>query len=192
MANKPQQQDLRSRLEQFQQRRTLITILRDIEGVAPLDGFVLKASSQWVLLQYVDDFRLDGFCLLRTEDIESVQHGKFERFRQKVLDGEGLLAQVGRNAPSLDLKNLSTALGGLQKSQKLVTLLGEWPEVDFLVAGRLKNVSPQAAQLEVLSALGMWEPDLQEVALAAVSLVTFDDHYLTTLSRYAHRPGQQR
>ncbi len=190
MAQPSPQNDLLSRLEQYQRRKSLVTILRDIDGIAPLDGFVLKASSQWVLMQYVDDFRLDGYCLFRTEDIDTIQHGKFERFREGVLTGEDLVAQVGRDCPKLNLKTLTTALNGLKQDGKLLTLLGEWPEVDFLAIGRLQSVGNDSAKLHVLSALGVWEKQLQEVALAAISLVTFDDHYVTTLAKHARGAGE--
>ena len=59
-----------------------------------IQGFILDCSLALLLIQYVYDFHLDGFMLLRRQDITELKAGDTDRFQRKLLLAEGVLEHV--------------------------------------------------------------------------------------------------
>ena len=76
-------------------RRAQVRLDRDEISARHVHGFPLRLESDLLLVHEVNDFRLDGYVVLRLRDITWVRDGECERFCEEVLKGEGHLAQVG-------------------------------------------------------------------------------------------------
>jgi hypothetical protein len=75
-------------------RRDLISLRRTKIDDQSIQGFVLDCSEWLILLQYVYDFHLDGFMVLRRPDITELKTKATDRFQRQLLLSEGVLDQV--------------------------------------------------------------------------------------------------
>jgi len=74
--------------------RTLISVRRRRIDKAWLQAFPLAVSQRLVLIQYVCDFHIDGFMLLRLRDISDWKIGDTNIFQRQLLQEEGVFDQV--------------------------------------------------------------------------------------------------
>ena len=68
---------------------SFVTIER-YRNLEPLHGAVLRESSKWVLLQNIEDFRIDGYSLVHKILIKKIRQNSGDKFYQRVLDKEGI------------------------------------------------------------------------------------------------------
>jgi hypothetical protein len=74
--------------------RDFVSIRRaNIDGFG-IQGFLLDFSDTLVLLQYVYDFHLDGYLVLRLGDISELKSSATDRFQKSLLRSEGIFDQV--------------------------------------------------------------------------------------------------
>lgn len=74
--------------------RDLVSIRRaNIDGFS-IQGFLLDFSDTLILLQYVYDFRLDGYMVLRRRDISKLNASATDRFQKALLRAEGILDEI--------------------------------------------------------------------------------------------------
>src|SRR5215216_1943708 len=83
--------------------RQQVRLAREAIGAANVHGFPLEVSDQLVLLAQVEDWRLDGYTLVRLGDVSEVRSGELERFSERVLEGEGELARLGPPSPPVPM-----------------------------------------------------------------------------------------
>lgn len=68
-------------LESLLSAKNLVTIIRDNLNTANLHGFILAYSPDFLLIQYVYDFRIDGLMVLRRKDISEIKTSKTDEFQ---------------------------------------------------------------------------------------------------------------
>ena len=175
-------------IEQFQEKRSLVTITRDIEGVENLHGFVLGVSKQLVLMHEVSEFHLDGYCIMNFGDIEKIRFSKLERYRAAILKAEKVIRQVGLD-DEIELSDWESALRSLKKVGRNVIAEGERPEVDEFVIGRIHRVNKKSVTMQGFDAMGQWEADTHRLAYGDITSVTFDNEYVTVFSKYLRDTG---
>ncbi len=84
----------REYIDQLIADRALVSVRRKrVDGLS-IQAFPLAVSQRLVLLQYVYDFRIDGFMLLRLRDSSDWRIGETNIFQRRLLQEEGVLDQV--------------------------------------------------------------------------------------------------
>src|SRR6188768_3573003 len=109
------------KLSQHQKKRNLVSIRRDKIGSNSIQGFILASSEKLVALQYVYDFNLDGFLILRAKDITEVKCSPTDKFQKSLLEKEGLLSRVPFGT-SFDLLNWHSTISQLSLAYPLMIL----------------------------------------------------------------------
>lgn len=74
--------------------RDLVSIRRAKIDGASIQGFLLDFSDTLVLLQYVYDFHLDGYLVVRLGDISDLRSSATDRFQKGLLRSEGIFDQA--------------------------------------------------------------------------------------------------
>src|SRR5687767_3899356 len=80
--------------KEFRKHRELVSIGRASVDAYSLQAFILDFSDDLVLVQWVKDFRLDGFLVMRCRDITRCEVTATDRFQRDLLEKEGVLNQV--------------------------------------------------------------------------------------------------
>ncbi len=75
-------------LNEMMTDRKLVSIRRDAIDSNSIQGFVLAASDELLLIQYVYDFNLDGLMVLRLSDVTEIKSGATDKFQKQLLIDE--------------------------------------------------------------------------------------------------------
>lgn len=74
--------------------RDLVNIRREGVADSSFQGVVLDCSESLILVQYVYNFTLDGYMLLRRSDLSEVSCRSTDRFQKELLSREGVFDQI--------------------------------------------------------------------------------------------------
>jgi len=159
-------------------------------------GFLLGLSNKLAMFHTVDDFDPDGFVIVRTEDIESVQRTEFETHWQTLLEREGALAGLN-NPPKINLATLPDALKSVaaQYPHMIVEseeFEGEGEDEDetwiTFHLGVLLGTHDGFAELHGYDSLGVWAEKPSIVWYTQITAVKFDSRYANTF--WKHIPAR--
>ena len=119
-------------------RRDLVSLRRTTIDDQSIQGFVLDCSKALILIQYVYDFHLDGFMVLRRSDITELKTKATDRFQRQLLLSEGVLDQVefSFRAP---IESFDSFLAS-RSSEEIVIVEDEVSEPDRFLIGTVSQI----------------------------------------------------
>lgn len=174
-------QELRTMLQKEIEAFHEIMIKRSKIDKNQIDCIPLEAGQDLVMVQYLYDFLIDGYKILRIKDITAIRSGNHERFSEKILRDEGILNQV--KTPPVSVNNWGTVLRDILVLEKNIVveceILGEF------YIGRIVEVSKFTLSLLHFDPLGEWDDEPTQIAFKDISVVSFDDRYSSIMSKYA-------
>lgn len=174
--------DIRSRLDKLKKQRKLVKFVTDIPGTVPQEGFILDVSDSWVLFHSVECFHLDGYCVIRIDDIATAESGKFAQTLKRFLRAEGIMNEVGIET-RIQLDDLQTIMESIRKLRKNVSISCDYTKTDDFFIGAIVRVGRTSVTLREFETTGKWASGTTNVAYRTVSMITFDDEYTNVWSR---------
>jgi len=169
-----------------QDQRSLISLRRAGIDDNIIQGFVICASDELVLLQYVYDFRLDGVMVLAVPDITEVRCTATDMFQRTLLEAEGLIEQVPFGM-SVNLQNWRSAVDDLANRYPLLILECERQEEPDFVIGRVKEVAQDEVRLEYFSGAANWDEELVRLKYEEITSCQAGTHYTNIYQRHFER-----
>ena len=146
-------------------------------------GFVLDKSENLTYLAYEYDFQIDGFKIIRNEDISSSQVTPASRYCSKIMQKEGLL-DILKNPPELEIKNWVTVFQQLKRNRKIVIIENE-EENDFFI-GPIYRVGKQSVTIRGFDGTGKWQ-EKENVAFSVITSVAIDCRYIRFHEKYLRK-----
>lgn len=172
------------KLKKMKIAKDLTTVYRNVpkeaEGVC---YYILDYSKELVLGQYLDEFHLNGYCVFRIEDIKKVRCNKSDKYRNKIIKNEGIWKNVGIDF-HIDLSSWKTVCQSLKKRGKNIQILGEEPEVDEFVIGKITKVNQKTVNVLHFDAVGKWEKKPTTIPYSDITLIIIEDEYVNIYSKY--------
>lgn len=158
------------------------------EGIDPnkIQGFVLAASEELVVLQYVYDFNLDGLMILSRSDISDIQETKTDKFQTKLLKHEGLLGNVPFER-TFEAQSWRAIIKQLSRSYPLLILECERGDKPDFVIGRLLKTTSAAAYVNYFTGIGRWLEKPVRVAYEDITSFQVGSNYLNVYHRHFER-----
>lgn len=136
------------------QRRQLVRIERAPIDTVPLDGFALGLSDRYLLVQHVEQtVQLNGYMVVRLEDISSWQHHPFRDFVQQALGGRREEMQPLDKFP---LEDLGQVLNAVKVRAPLVAIHTEKVDSHRCWIGKIASVTEHSLFLRKISAMAQW------------------------------------
>ncbi|MSR59402.1 MAG: hypothetical protein EXS05_17455 [Planctomycetaceae bacterium] len=174
-------------LARFRKRNQLIEINRETITEEAVLGFVVDYSKELILIWSANDFVMDGFEIVATKDITSIDFGECEQWYEHVLRSEGLVDEFA--APDgVDLSSWKTALAALNKQGRNVIVENELSESERFLIGRVTKLTMKSATLQVFDPAGNWEPTSKRINYSDITLVSFDGNYVKMHTKYLRKP----
>ncbi|TYL48307.1 hypothetical protein [Marinomonas sp. IMCC 4694] len=164
-------------LEKARTRNNVVRIFREeLDGPESwMDGFIIAANEEMVLLQLVDDnVRLNGYQILFLEDISDFVHpAPFNDFQKRVLAlrGEEVLD------PEVELDDLAVLLIDISEEFGLVTLHREEVDPDSCEIGRVIRTDAVIYELEEIGSDARWFDETFEYDLYDITRIEFGGAY---------------
>lgn len=177
------------RLQPFVGSGKKVRLTRAIPHEAWHNGFVFALGQEWVLLQQLHDFYVEGYTTIRLADISDIRSGEHERYWERILAGEGILDQI-RPPCDVPLDDVASLLEFFQQRGDNVIVECEDRDEnleDFYI-GRILSVDNESISFANFDTLGRWDDDPHTVSLQEISKVQFDTPYLKTFSKYLEGP----
>ncbi|MCK5707060.1 MAG: hypothetical protein KAI43_05355 [Candidatus Aureabacteria bacterium] len=172
------------KLKKLKASKELANVYRKVpEEAGGVSYYILDCSKELILGHYVDEFHLNGYAIFRLKDIKKIRCSKNDRYRNKILKKEGIWQKVGIDY-SIDLSSWKTVLKILKKQGKNIQILGEEPEVDEFVIGKITKVNEKSVKVLYFDATGKWEKEPRVIPYSEITLILFEDEYVNIYSKY--------
>ena len=158
-----------------------VTICRKgLTDTSSIHGVILKATSQCVLVHQIREFHLDGYLVLRLEDIERIRFNRYDEHFNRILVAEGALSSAGC-ARKLDLSSFEDLLEQLKQSQETCILEGCYENIDEVyLIGFLTEIDTEEdfAHFMFFDSAGVFESKERGAYISFLSSVELQTEYI--------------
>jgi len=145
--------------------------------------YPLIMGEKLLLVQYLDDFQVDGYKIIRIKDITDTCSDECERFFEFIFEEEGILNEIGKQSIS-NLDSWETVFKELMTLGKNIIVECEDIEGKDFYVGKINEVNKISLLLSYFDAIGEWEQEPVNIAFKEITSVSFDDRYSTIISKY--------
>jgi len=156
-------------------------------------GFPVAVSGTLVLMRAVYDYEPWGWVAVPPGNVAAFRSGRFERFAERVLAGEGVAAK--RCPAWLGTSSLAALLASLMKRRRNVVIetaavaARAAPGETRFYLGRIEAVGSSHISTRTVNGLGRWARRATRVSVEDICVVQFDDPYTRAFSKYTPYPG---
>ncbi len=151
-------------------------IIRSSIDSDPLYGIVLKESDSLVLFAREFDFLIDGFQVIRKEDITEYSSSKALKYKFKILKSEGLIQEIV--TPDIDLSSWESAFRSLGRTE-FVSVEDE--RAADMIIGPITKINKKSMSLHYFDSTGKWL-DESRIQYSDITSLEFGTNYI-----YCHR-----
>ena len=158
---------------------TIRTIARKELDPNNLYGFVLGKNSEltYLILEY--DFKLDGYQIIRTDDLTTFSTSDTNKYCAAIMKREGLLKDYPQ--PAIQLDSWHTVFQSLKKMDFFIIVEDE-NEDDFMI-GPIVRVNKQSVTIRYFDSVGEWK-DAENIRYEDITSVKFGDNYSRMHQKY--------
>lgn len=154
------------------------------------NGFPIERTADFVMVRTLDDFRLDGFAVLRLGDVVAARSGDPERFFERVLRAEGLMERMPSPGP-IRLDGWMSVVEDVRARHKHAIVECEALDEPEFYLGELLDVDHESLRLAYIHVNGTKEIEPMRVMLDDVTLLRFGERYLELFAKYAIAEDKQ-
>ncbi len=145
-----------------------------------LYGFVLKTSDSLTLIAEEYDFEVDGYKIIRNEDIAVCQPTPSTRYGTRLMKKEGLTLDT-EVASHIDITEWPTVLLDLKRMDEFVIVENE-AEGDLLI-GPIRRRNKKSVTINYFDARGRWTGP-RTIRYEDITSVTFRSRYINIHRKY--------
>lgn len=161
----------------------IVTVVRDAFELMLTDGFVLDASSDWIVLhRLADGAHLDDVVMVRRKDVSRVWFRDDDAYHHRAITGLGVEVAsydgAGRETTK-DLLEAPTANG------TIVALHMEGLVGEPLVVGRILKMRTKSLDFHYVGRDGRWAKDTERWRYRDITRIELGGRYLDALNRFA-------
>jgi hypothetical protein len=167
-------------------KKNLISIERKDIDQNNIQAFILSASSNLVLIQYLYDFKIDGIMVLRMSDISDINCSNTDKFQLQLLKDEKIYDQINLQY-NCDLKNWKTAISDLRRDYDYFILEDENKDDPIFLIGKIEKMTSRSVHLNYFSGAGNWYKKLSVIKYNDLTACQVDTNYINVYKRYFER-----
>lgn len=146
-------------------------------------GFIIDKSSDLILLQESDEFRILGYQIIPISTIKHVRYNKNDQTYERILKKEGLLSELGLKY-KIDLLNWKSITKDIKLTGLPIISECEHPDLNYFCVGQLKKVNKKSISIRYFNAQGILDKKNTKHNFADITKLSFDDHYANVFSKY--------
>ena len=166
----------------------MVSVNRELIDPNALHGFILDFNDEWILMQRVFDFYIDGFIMVRRADITALQSKTTDVFQKALLEQEGSFKRVdfSRRLPEGGLTEFFLDFG----EGRVIILEEETDEDDMFYIGFLSDIDEdEFVELDCFTGAGRFEDEVTLVDMEEITCISFESNYTLHYQRYFDRRG---
>ena len=150
------------------------------------NGYILGFSDNLLLLHETDDFRIDGYAVIRMDQIKKVRFNKSDKYFNKIMQWENLSKTVGIKY-HIDLNSWQSVFKSLQSHQLSVIAECEAEDIDSFTIGPITKVGKKYIYINYFDAEGYLDDEPTSIDYPSITKVAFDSEYLNIFSKYTRQ-----
>jgi hypothetical protein len=178
------QEKIIEKLEKHLAEKLYVRLTRKIsefEGIT--SGFILDKSSDFILLQETDEFRILGYQIIPVKTIKHVRYNKNDKTYERILKEEGLKEEV-KSKHKVDLTNWNTIANDIKATDLTIISECEHPKLNYFCIGQIKRVNKKSISIRNFNAQGILDEKNTNHNFEDITKLSFDDHYANVFSKY--------
>lgn len=145
---------------------------------------ILDMSEDFLLLQIVNNFSLDGYAIITKYDFESIRCNKYDKKLRKILCAEGELKnKYGIEAP-INIESWATILSDLQNQDFHVIIRNIRKEYLEFNIGPIIKTTRRRVKINNYNPDGKFDDKLTSINLNDIRIIQFGDRYSTIFRKY--------
>jgi hypothetical protein len=157
----------------------LVQVNRKNERFSRKGFLVAQGRSLVVLHQVSDSYRLDGYCVMRRDDVLSIKRA-FEK-RSLILTALRIKAQAALPLPGLRATSMRSVMQFAQQAFGALVIHRERVQPDEVEVGVIRMTTDETYVLWWLSTVAKWDHDDRPFRYRDVTLLEFGTEYDQTL-----------
>lgn len=172
-------------LESFITDRSLVSIRRDNIDSNAIQAVPLLFSRDLLLVQYIYDFRLDGYLIFRRQDITSLDSNATDVFQKQLLLDAGLFQQIDRSF-RVPLASFSDLLSSLSDPSIVILEREALDGSDFWIGQHIESTK-RFIRLREFTGAGNWLEQPTRITLSKVTCCQLQTNYIQFYADYFTR-----
>lgn len=170
------------KIEQCIKNGRLCAVEREYVDTFSMYGFPFDMSEELIMIEFVYDFRGDGFKVIRKKDVTGVYCTEAEQFLEKVIKSEKTC--FNEEKPDVGIDSMRTLLCDLKNKGALVTIECEDFEENIIVIGKITGVGEKDITMRTFDGRGVWDSDEARVYIDDITCVSIGNSYVNIISKY--------
>lgn len=177
--------ETKEKIVKFYNEKLFCKIYRQVEGKTEKrsNGIVVNYSDDFVLIQEIYDFKIDGFSIFPIKTISKIVYGNNEKYYNKILHFENIPSKVNYNL-KVNLKNWETIFKSLKKLNFNVTIENENYLDETFDIGPIIKITKNAVFIRYFNAKGILNDENTKINWTQVTITKFDTRYVNIFSKY--------
>lgn len=151
------------------------------EGITT--GFILDKSSDFILLQETDEFRILGYKIIPIRTIKHVRYNKNDKTIERILKEEGLLSEV-KAKYKVDLTDWNSIMKDIKATELTIISECEHPKLNSFCIGLLNRINKKSISIRYFNAQGILDKKNTKNNFEDITKLSFDDRYANIFSKY--------
>ena len=152
----------------------------------PIRCIPLAVSKYFILIAVIDDFLIDGYQVIRLEDVTCVERGDTEVFLERVFLSENI--EVNRDNLLLGhMDSMQDMFTVFLNSKKHISIENETEEQFFFYIGIVLEVTDQYIDFIDYDEMGIWRRNSERVFYKDITCISFKSNYINVLSKYTRK-----
>ena len=141
-----------------------------------ISGYIIDYNDDWTLLKFNPvDYIIDGYVILRNNNIKAFCREEDEKWREKVINLKGLKPNNNDLIPLTNLENILTYL-----TDKFGIFQVYKKSGNACYLGRLKSIESEKLVMDDIDTKGKWTGKLK-LKTIDISVIEFDTDYINSL-----------
>jgi len=170
-------------LQKFIDNQDVVKIERDVTiGEADISGIIVQKSKNFLLIHDVEEFRFNGYALLKMDHIETLHCNKFQKIYYNILKKEGILKKKSKQ--KLKLSNWKSVFSDLVGKDIHVIVECEDLKNPTFTIGPIVKITSKSVSVRNYDAFGKLDKIPTKINFKDITLVRFGDRYSTIFRKY--------
>jgi hypothetical protein len=175
----------KAEIQNYINEKLFVKVLRFVaDDEMSLGGFILQQSDDFLLIQVEEEFLLNGYAIIRTEDIDEVICEDGENMIQEILEGEEIVKKSYGIDHELKMKSWKTIFKNLQELDFHVSVECEDLDEPTFIIGPIEKIGKEKLHVRYYSPSAILEKETTKINLEDITLIKFGDRYSTIYRKY--------
>ncbi|MBE9600743.1 hypothetical protein [Pedobacter sp. MC2016-24] len=146
-------------------------------------GYIVDFNEDFVVLQEIDDFNLNGYRIFATSTISKIRYNDYDMYYNDIMEWEGITDKV-IYPHSIDLTNWNTIFQSVKALGLNAIIENEKPGKEIFAIGPIIKVTDKSVSINSFDPTGLLDKELTKFKWKDITIMQLDNRYINVFSKY--------